>query len=271
MAWRSLPGRRGSRWLGRFSMLPKVLSGHPGTPDTSFSDAAQLDAGRGTVSHVLCLLLGQMRAGAQQAVPCVRCPVRCGEGRSEPCPVSTFPSDAGRGAASRALCPLPCQMRAGAQRAVPCVRCPVRCGEGSSELCPVCAALSDAGRGAVSRALCPLPCQMRAGAQRAVPCVRCPVRCGQGCSEPCPVCAALSDVGRGAASRALCPLPRQMRAGAQRAVPCVCRHLWGVQLRGRGSGLDALQHLSALGGGHLQRSGGASEHGNRVSSSEGLK
>ena len=171
MAWRSLPGRRGSRWLGRFSMLPKVLSGHPGTPDTSFSDAAQLDAGRGTVSHVLCLLLGQMRAGAQQAVPCVRCPVRCGEGRSEPCPVSTFPSDAGRGAASRALCPLPCQMR----------------------------------------------------------------------------------------------------AGAQRAVPCVCRHLWGVQLRGRGSGLDALQHLSALGGGHLQRSGGASEHGNRVSSSEGLK
>ena len=40
------------------------------------------------MSHVLCLLLGQMRAGAQQAVPCVRCPVRCGEGRSEPCPVS---------------------------------------------------------------------------------------------------------------------------------------------------------------------------------------
>ena len=171
MAWRSLPGRRGSRWLGRFSMLPKVLSGHPETPDTSFSDAAQ----------------------------------------------------------------------------------------------------SDAGRGAASRALCLLPSQMRAGAQRAMPCVCCLVRCGQGCSKPCPVSAARSDAGRDTASRALCLLPGQMQAGTQQAVPCVCRHLWGVQLRGRGSVLDALQHLSALGGGHLQRSGGASEHGNRVSSSEGLK
>ena len=69
-------------------MLPKVLSGHPETPYTSFSDAAQSDAGRGAASRALCLLPGQMRAGTQRAVPCVCCPVRCGQGRSEPCPVS---------------------------------------------------------------------------------------------------------------------------------------------------------------------------------------
>ena len=69
-------------------MLPKVLSGHPETPDTSFSDAAQSDAGRGAASRALCLLPSQMWAGAQRAVPCVCCPVRCGQGRSEPCPVS---------------------------------------------------------------------------------------------------------------------------------------------------------------------------------------
>ena len=104
MAWRSLPGRRGSRWLGRFSMLPKVLSGHPETPDTSFSDAAQSDAGRGAASRALCLLPSQMRAGAQRAMPCVCCLVRCGQGCSKPCPVSAARSDAGRDAASRALC-----------------------------------------------------------------------------------------------------------------------------------------------------------------------
>ena len=48
-------------------MLPKVLSGHPETPDTSFSDAAQSDAGRGAASRALCLLPSQMRAGAQRA------------------------------------------------------------------------------------------------------------------------------------------------------------------------------------------------------------
>lgn len=131
------------------------------------------------------------------------------------------------------------------------------------------AAQSDVGRGTAScvlcllprircrqgrsHALCLLPSQMRAGVQQALSCVCCLVRCRQ------------------RRSHALCLLPGQMWAGAQRAVPCICRHLWGVQLRGRGSVLDALQHLSALGGGHLQRSGGAFEHGNRVSSSEGLK
>ena len=70
---------------------------------------------------------------------CVCCWVRCGQGRSEPCPVSAALSDAGRGAASRALCALPCQMWGGAQRAVPCVHCPVRCGQGRSEPCPVSA------------------------------------------------------------------------------------------------------------------------------------
>lgn len=45
-----------------------------------------------------------------------------------------------------------------------------------------------------------------------------------------------------------------------------------MQLRGRSAVLDALQHLSAPGGGHVQCLGGASEHGNRVSTSvEGLK
>ena len=115
MAWRSLPGRRGSRWLGRFSMLPKVLSGHPETPDTSFSDAAQSDAGRGAASRALCLLPSQMRAGAQRAMPCVCCLVRCGQGCSQPCPVSAARSDAGRDTASRALCLLPGQMQAGTE------------------------------------------------------------------------------------------------------------------------------------------------------------
>lgn len=44
-----------------------------------------------------------------------------------------------------------------------------------------------------------------------------------------------------------------------------------MQLGGRGAVLDALQHLSAPGGGHVQCFGGASEHGDRVSSSEALE
>lgn len=43
-----------------------------------------------------------------------------------------------------------------------------------------------------------------------------------------------------------------------------------MQLGGRGAVLDALQHLSPPGGGHVQCSGGASEHGNRVSIFERL-
>ena len=85
------------------------------------------------------MLPSQMQGGVQRAVPCVCCPVRCGQGRSEPCPVSAAWSDAGRDAASRALCLLPGQMRAGTQRAVPCVCCPVRCRQGRSKPCPVSA------------------------------------------------------------------------------------------------------------------------------------
>lgn len=44
-----------------------------------------------------------------------------------------------------------------------------------------------------------------------------------------------------------------------------------MQLRGRGAILDALQRLSAAGGGHVQCFGGSSEHGNRVSTSEGFR
>ena len=32
MAWKSLPGRKDSRWLEQSSTLPKVPSGPPGTP-----------------------------------------------------------------------------------------------------------------------------------------------------------------------------------------------------------------------------------------------
>lgn len=40
-----------------------------------------------------------------------------------------------------------------------------------------------------------------------------------------------------------------------------CRHLWGVQLRGRGPGVDEVQHLPPAGSGNVQRLGGAAEHG----------
>lgn len=62
-------------------------------------------------------------------------------------------------------------------------------------------------------------------------------------------------------------LPSQMCGIAWPAVPYVFRNFWGVQLRGWGAILDALQHLSAPGGGHVQCLGGAPQHGNRVSTS----